>query len=101
MVTAFPESPEAFKDAAWEDVLPFYEALATRPLDAGNVEDWLADWSHFESLLTEATAMAHFLYAGNTADAELEAAELRFGMQITPKAREERVRLVSMPSEKP
>jgi oligoendopeptidase F len=93
VVTAFPESPEAFKDAAWEDVLPFYEALASRPLDADNVEDWLADWSHFESLLTEATAMAHFLYAGNTADAELEAAELRFGMQITPRAREERVRL--------
>jgi oligoendopeptidase F len=38
-------------------------------------------------------AMAHFLYAGNTANAEREAAEVRFGTQITPKAREERVRL--------
>jgi oligoendopeptidase F len=93
VVTAFPESPEAFNDASWEDVLPFYEALANRPLDADNVEDWLADWSYFESLLTEATAMAHFLYAGNTADAEREAAEVRFGTLITPKAREERVRL--------
>lgn len=93
MVTAFPESPEAFKDAVWEDVLPFYEALAARPLDAGNVEDWLSDWSRFESLLSEATAMAHFLYTCNTADADREAAERRFGTQISPKAREQRVRL--------
>src|ERR1700674_4469730 len=93
VVTAFPESPEAFKDATWEDILPFYEGLASRPLDAHNVEDWLADWSRFESLLSEATAMAHFLYSCDTADRNREAAEVRFGNQITPKAREERVRL--------
>jgi oligoendopeptidase F len=93
VVTAFPESPEAFNDASWEDVLPFYQALAHRPLNTDNVEDWLADWSRFESVLSEATAMAHFLYAGNTADTDREAAEVRFGTQITPKAREERVRL--------
>ena len=93
MVTAFPESPDAFKDATWEDILPFYEALASRPLDRENVEDWLADWSQFESLLTEATALAHFLYSGNTADADREAAEVRFGTQIMPKVREERARL--------
>ena len=93
MVTAFPESPDAFKDAAWEDVLPFYEALAARPLDADNVEAWLADWSLFESLLSEAAAKAHFLYTCNTADSDREAAEVRFGTQITPKAREERARL--------
>jgi oligoendopeptidase F len=93
VVTAFPESPEALKDATWEDILPFYEALASRALDARNVEDWLADWSRFESLLSEATAMAHFLYSCDTADPDREAAEVRFGTQITPKAREERVRL--------
>ena len=32
-----PESPDAFTDAAWEDVLPYYEELAERPLDTGNV----------------------------------------------------------------
>jgi oligoendopeptidase F len=93
VVTAYPESPEAFKDAVWEDILPFYEALAARPLDVDSAEDWLADWSLFESLLSEAMAMAHFLYTCDTADADREAAELRFGTQITPKAREERVRL--------
>ena len=93
MVTAFPESPEAFKNASWEDIRPFYEALAARHLDAGNVEDWLADWSRFESLLSEAASLAHFHYTCDTTDADREAAERRFGTQILPQAREERVRL--------
>ena len=92
MVTV-PESPDAFKEAAWEDVLPFYEELATRPLDAGNAEGWLADWSRFESALSEASALASFAYSCDTGDPDREAAQLRFGTQILPKANEQRVRL--------
>ena len=88
-----PESPDAFKEATWDDVRPFYEELASRPLDAGNVEDWLADWSRFESLLSEASALASFEYSCNTADPDRESAQLRFGTEISPKAQEQRVRL--------
>ena len=92
-VVALPESPDAFKDAAWEDILPYYEELASRQLDRTNVEAWLADWSLFESLLSEAGALASFAYTCDTSDPDREAAQLRFGMQISPKAREQRVRL--------
>jgi len=88
-----PDSPAAFKDAAWEDVLPYYEELASRPLDVGNVEEWLADWSLFESLLSEAASLANFEYTCDTANPDREAAQLRFGTQITPRAQEQRVRL--------
>ena len=88
-----PDSPAAFKDAAWQDVLPYYEDLATRPLDARNVEDWLADWSRFEALLAEAASLANFAYTCDTADADREAAQLRFGTQISPRSYEQRVRL--------
>jgi oligoendopeptidase F len=88
-----PESPDAFKDATWRDVLPYYEELAARPLDIANVEEWLAEWSRFESLLSEAAALATFAYSGNTADPEKEAAQLRFGTQIGPRAQEQRARL--------
>jgi len=88
-----PDSPDAFKDASWEDVLPHYDELATRALDTGNVEDWLADWSRFESLLSEAAALANFAYTCDTADTDREAAQLRFGTQISPRAHEQRVRL--------
>ena len=93
LVKGIPESPDAFKEAAWEDVLPFYEELAARPLDSGNVEEWLADWSRFESLLSEASALASFAYTCDTCDPAREAAQLRFGTQISPKAQEQRVRL--------
>jgi oligoendopeptidase F len=88
-----PESPDAFADATWKDIAPYYEALATTPLDQANVEGWLADWSRFESLLSEAGALASFAYTCDTSDPAREAAQLRFGTQISPKAREQRVRL--------
>ena len=90
---ALPESPDAFSEAVWGDVLPFYEELASRPLEKSNVEEWLADWSLFESLLSEASALASFAYTCDTADPAREAAQLRFGTQISPKAQEQRVRL--------
>src|SRR4030081_418612 len=85
-----PDSPAALKDASWDDVLPYYEDLAERPLDNGNVEVWLADWSLFESLLSEAAALANFDYACDTSDPAREAAQLRFGTQIGPRAHEQR-----------
>jgi oligoendopeptidase F len=94
-VVTIPDSPDVFKDATWEEVLPYYEALASRPLDRGNVEEWLADWSRFESLLSEAGALASFEYSCDTTDPARESAQLRFGTQIAPKAQEQRVRLES------
>jgi oligoendopeptidase F len=93
VVNAIPESPDAFKEAGWKDVLPYYEELASRPLDAVSVEAWLEDWSRFESLLSEASALASFAYSCDTADPNREAAQLRFGTEISPKAHEQRVRL--------
>ena len=93
MAMDLPESPDAFADATWKEVAPYYEALATIPLDHANVEGWLADWSRFESLLLEAGALASFAYTCDTSDPAREAAQLRFGSQISPKAREQRVRL--------
>src|SRR6266567_365461 len=88
-----PDSPDAFKNATWREVLPYYEDLATRPLDTGSVEEWLSDWSRFESLLSEASSLANFAYSCDTSDPDREAAQLRFGTQISPRAHEQRVRL--------
>ncbi|GAC1475289.1 MAG: M3 family oligoendopeptidase [Candidatus Dormibacteraceae bacterium] len=92
-MVGLPESSDAFKDASWDEIAPYYDELASRPLDHTNVEAWLADWSLFESLLSEAGALASFAYTCDTSDPKREAAQLRFGMQISPKAREQRVRL--------
>ncbi|HLZ94451.1 MAG TPA: M3 family oligoendopeptidase [Candidatus Dormibacteraeota bacterium] len=88
-----PESPGAFADAAWADIRPYFEELAERPLGTDNVEEWLADWSALDSMLSEAAALANFAYTCDTADPAREAAQLRFGTQIGPRAHEQRARL--------
>lgn len=90
---ALPESPAAFKDATWPEIQPYFEELEQRPLDHENVETWLEDWSRLESLVSEASALAYFTYSRNTADPAAEEAQLRFGTQIAPKAREHRTHL--------
>jgi oligoendopeptidase F len=92
MIT-LPESSEAFRAATWQDIAPYYEELATRALDRGNVESWLQDWSNFEALVTEATVLAHFSYSCDTADKERERAWLRFSSEIRPRAEKERTKL--------
>ena len=88
-----PDSADGFTDATWRDLAPFYEELRSRPLDNGNVEGWLQDWSDFEALLYEAAALANFAYACNTADEAAEKARLRFLGEIDPKAEEQRIQL--------
>ena len=90
-----PASPDAFHDAAWDDILPYYEQLATVPLPATStvVESWLSTWSRLDTLVGEAGTLAMIAYTGNTANTAAEAAYLRFSMEIFPKLEEQGVRL--------
>ena len=92
---ALPETPAAFKDATWQEILPHYQELVARPLSRSNVEAWLEDWSRFEAMLAEAASVANFAYSCNTADPAAEEAQLRFGTQISPQAKEQRTKLQS------
>ena len=92
-ILSLPESPDAFAGATWDDVAPYYERLAAAPLDAATVEAWLARWSQLEELVGEAGTLAMTAYTGDTANAELEAAYLRFSTEIFPKLEEQQVRL--------
>ncbi|HEV2108243.1 MAG TPA: M3 family metallopeptidase, partial [Thermomicrobiales bacterium] len=85
--------PDQFADATWDDIQPFFEELANRPLDASNVERWLADWSALEDALWEAIDLASIAYSVDTTDPAREAANLRFSSEIAPRMDEQRVRL--------
>ena len=88
-----PASPDAFADATWADIAPYYERLAEAPLDEAGVEAWLATWSLLEELVGEAGTLAMTAYTGNTADPALEANYLRFSTEIFPQLDEQQVRL--------
>lgn len=88
-----PDSAAAFADAGWDEIAPYYEDLATRPLDKGNVEAWLHTWSALDELLDEAGARAEVDYTVDTTDPAKEARHLRFASEIGPQLGEQRVRL--------
>ncbi|MGH7702667.1 MAG: M3 family oligoendopeptidase [Gemmatimonadales bacterium] len=86
-------SPADFTRSTWDEIAPLYAALADRPLDRDNVEDWLRAWSHLEEALVEAAALAMIAYTCDTADPAKEAAHLRFSGGILPRVEEQEVRL--------
>ncbi len=90
---ALPASPDVFLHGTWDDVLPWYEQLATVPVPEGEAESWLAAWSRLEELLGEAGTRAMVAYTCDTADPAKEATYLRLSAEIGPKAHEQGVRL--------
>jgi len=88
-----PNSPEAFAEATWDDILPYYEELAARPLDTAHVEGWLRDWARLEEMVAEASAVAYVAYSTDTASAAKEAAQVRFSSEIEPQMHEQHVGL--------
>jgi len=94
-MTQTAPTPATFADATWDDILPHYTELLDRPLESGDVEAWLDDWSTLESALMEAHQRANVAYSRNTADAGKEATFLRFGKDIGPKRTEQTVKLAS------
>jgi oligoendopeptidase F len=93
VILALPTSPDAFAFATWGDIAPYYEKLASAPLDRGSAEEWLAAWSRLEELVSEAGTLAMTAYTGDTADPAKEAAYLRFSAEIFPQMDEQQVRL--------
>jgi oligoendopeptidase F len=83
----------AFAKAGWDDVAPYFDDLAERPLDGTTVEPWLRAWSRLEELVTEAAAEAMIAYTIDTSDPEKEQDHLRFSTEILPKMEERSVEL--------
>ncbi|HEX6547898.1 MAG TPA: hypothetical protein VF134_04075, partial [Candidatus Dormibacteraeota bacterium] len=96
MATAqhLPDSPEAFRDATLDDIVPYFEELARRPLPRpADVEAWIGDWSRLEELFQDAAYNAEIAYDCDTFDDAKEAAALRFSSEISPRLEPWRVRL--------
>ncbi len=92
-VSVLPASPSAFAKATWDDVAPYFDDLATRPLETSSIDAWLLAWSTLEELVTEAAARAMIAYTIDTGDPEKEAAHLRFSTEVLPRVEERSVAL--------
>jgi oligoendopeptidase F len=92
-VSVLPPSPSAFAKANWDDVAPYFDELASRPLEESTMEEWLRAWSRLEELVTEAAARAMIAYTMDTSDADKEADHLRFSTEVLPRMEERSVEL--------
>jgi oligoendopeptidase F len=92
-MVSLPAGPDAFADATWGDIEPYYEALAVEPLTRASAPEWLERWSKLEEMVDEAGTLAMVAYTCDTADPAKEAAHLRFSAEVFPKAQEWQVRL--------
>jgi oligoendopeptidase F len=88
-----PQSPDAFANATWADVVPYYDALASTPLTSESAPGWLREWSRLEELVGEAAAIAAIAYTCDTENPIKEANHLRFAAEIAPRQEEQQVRL--------
>jgi oligoendopeptidase F len=92
-VSVSPASPSDFAKASWEEVAPYFDDLAARPLKPATIGRWLTEWSRLEELVTEAAARAMIAYTIDTSDADKQADHLRFSTEVLPKMEERSVAL--------
>ncbi len=93
LLVELPPSPQDLAGASWDQLADLYDAVASAPLTADSVDAWLTTWSRLEELVSEASSLALIAYTCDTADADKEAAYLRFSTELMPKADEQGVRL--------
>ncbi|HWV24961.1 MAG TPA: M3 family oligoendopeptidase [Thermomicrobiales bacterium] len=91
-------TPDQFRDATWEEILPFYRDLVNRPLDPADtptIEAWLDDWNALDVALSEAASMANVATSCDSENPEKEAAHLRFSSEIGPQRAQQVVLLAN------
>lgn len=74
-----------FMEWPWDQMEPYYQDLAERPLDASNAPSWLTDWSRVRELVDETYARLQLAYDKNTADETAEKRYMAFVENIYPK----------------
>jgi oligoendopeptidase F len=75
MTQALPATPEERMAWEWPQYEPIADELIERELDAGNLDEWLQDWSDLSEAMSEQYNRLYVAITVNTAD---EAAKQRF-----------------------
>ncbi len=73
MLKSLPSTPQELLAWQWPDIEPHCRALETYPLNAGNVHEWLVDWTRLTEKLEEMYTRLSIATSVNTADQEAEA----------------------------
>jgi oligoendopeptidase F len=81
----YPTTIEDINAREWATFQSFYEELQERPLSPSSARQWLADWSHLQELLGEASSVIYVEKTLDTTDAEKEQAYLDLVNNVWPR----------------
>ena len=84
MFSDLPKTVQVFMDWPWTQIEPYYLALIERPIDATNVDAWLADWSRLTDLIQETFTRLQIATAVDTTDQDAQSRYQEFLDQIFP-----------------
>ena len=68
MLKNLPDTPDGLVAWTWTEIEPYYQELASRPLNAANMDAWLADWSSVAERIEELDARLSVATTVDTAD---------------------------------
>jgi oligoendopeptidase F len=90
---ALPATGQEFAAWTWEQIAPYYDDLASRPLSAETVDTWLADWTSIGALVDELNTWYSIATTVNTADTDTQERFTAFLDNIRPQAADAEQRL--------
>ncbi|MBD3177719.1 MAG: M3 family oligoendopeptidase [Armatimonadia bacterium] len=86
MFNQLPDDAREFMDWPWEKIKPFYDDLASRPLTAETVEQFLKDWDTLSNLMGEVGTRLNLATSRDTTDEEARKRYTRFLEEIVEPA---------------
>ena len=86
MFATLPATTQEFSHWTWNQISPYYDDLAARPLTAETVGAWLTDWSRLGALLDETNVRLYIATTVNTADDEAQQRYKTYLDDIEPRA---------------
>ncbi len=78
--------PEEFKIDSWDDLKPYFEALASRSIDSkADLEKWLHDLSELDAVVSEDFCWRQIKMTCNTEDETIKQSFINFASNIQPE----------------
>jgi len=84
---SLPTDAKAILAMQWADYEPYYADLESHSLNAGNIEEWLNDWSTLAAIVDEHYWRLEIATTVNTADKDMAEQYGRYTQEIQPKAK--------------
>jgi len=70
MFQTLPKDPQVFMQWDWDQINPYFEDLAKRPLSPATLSEWMRDWSDLSRILSEMYSRLWVATTCNTTDPE-------------------------------